>query len=225
MPKRRHRRVPVTVDGQKTTLSQLWFQNGRVVTYQTALARFKKGMDALEAVTTPSRVKTTVRKPTHRKQTTETLTMAAVDWAVVRCRLGVSKEIAVTFGTKRLRVDLLGVTYGTLEFTGFEVKSCHEDFAADKKWMKYIRHFEKFYFVMSAAYYDSDKGKDAVATVRKKGCGVLVLMDDGFCYVKHKAKSLPGLDAEDKLRLVSKILWKSSHINRANHPRRTRRYL
>lgn len=225
MPKRRHRRVPVVVDGKRTTLSQLWFENGRVVTYPTALARVKKGMDPLEAVTTPSRVKTTERKTTNRKQTTETLTLAAIDWAVVRCRLGVTKEIAVTFGSKRLRVDLLGVTYGTLEFTGFEVKSCHADFACDKKWMKYIRYFEKFYFVMSQDYYESDRGKDAVATVREKGCGVLVLMGDGFCYVKHKAKALPGLKPKDKLPLVSKILWKSSHINRANHPRRTRRYL
>lgn len=221
----RSRKVRITYEGRSITLRKLWYECGCIVPFRTVSTRYKKGMDPYEACTKTVRPKA-APKATDRKTITETLTKAAIDWAVIEKRLGVNQEISVTFGSKRLRVDLLGVTYATLEFTGFEVKSGHEDFRADKKWMNYLEHCERFYLVITEDYYASDKGKEAVKAVRAKGCGVLVLMNStGYCTVKHYAKKLPGLDAEDKNRLISKILWKNAEVNRASLTRRTRRYL
>lgn len=232
MPKRKSKTY-IKVDGKRISFRKFWYKNHHAdVTYATASARLKRGMTPLEAVETPprkvSKVSKTERVPSNRKLHTETLTMAAIDWAVVRCKLGVMKEFAINFWRdrgKQMRVDLFGVTYGSLEFTGFEVKSCHADFLADKKWMNYLQTFDRFYLVIGQDYYESDLGQKDCKIVRAEGVGILVLMDDGYCYVKHKAKTLPGLDLEEKVPLVSKMLWKSSQINRANHTRRTKRYL
>lgn len=154
-----------------------------------------------------------------RQEITKILSQAAVHY-LVKKGFSVSQEIGLNNWGRR-RADLLALNLKG-EIIICEVKSCREDFTADKKYEQYLPFCNKMYFVIS----DASKSwmQKHVPHLKKLGIGVLALTDSGYCKVRVSAKSRV-IDPPTHLSIVIRLAWRGGAFSKRTVTRRQRLYL
>lgn len=66
------------------------------------------------------------------------------------------REVNVNIGKNKsnLRIDVLQIDRNKNELDGYEIKSCIQDFRADKKWQNYLELVNRLYFVFDSITYE-----------------------------------------------------------------------
>lgn len=208
----------VNDDGEPALFSELWKEKG-VVGYTTAYNRYMlHGWPLEAALTTP--VGEGYFKVTTRKQLTKIITEAAIDWAVVKQKLGVYAEVGI-INKGSLRIDLLGISFKN-ELVGFEVKSGYDDLKNDKKWHRYADYFNRLYLCVYEKFY-KEHTNFVNNKIKEVGAGLLILSSEtGYCHVKKKATRLPGPSDEYKMKLLTKLVWLGADGNKNTIKKRTK---
>jgi hypothetical protein len=160
-----------------------------------------------------------------RKDITDILTKSAAEWMALKKRVGVYKEVGIKrWGRKR--VDLLGISYTGLIFA-CEIKSCPEDYSADKKWQTYLDAglINRLWFCITYKHFKSRAGRKLIEETKNRGVGILVLSPKtGYAYVAQKAYNQKNLDEEERRKLICKMAWLGADVSKRNTIRRTRRF-
>lgn len=109
----------------------------------------------------------------------------------------------------RLRADVLSLnTKGQIEIV--EVKSCLADYRSDKKWEKYLKFCNKFYFCIPCVLYEKH-GAKIWSEIKDSGAGLMVCSPLGNIRIKHRAKER-SLHYRRKLRLLTKLAWRGGRF-------------
>ncbi len=87
-----------------------------------------------------------------------------------------------------------------------EIKSSWPDFSTDKKWHKYSRYADKFFFAVSEHMYEK-YGERLYEAVKESGAGVLIIMSYGKVYVKHRAKKNEVRKSISR-RMLTRCAWR-----------------
>lgn len=122
-------------------------------------------------------------------------------------------EVGVTAGGGR-RADMIGLKING-DIVICEIKSCLADFRTDTKWQEYLRHCNRFYFVLPKLF---DNIKLPV------GVGVLVPAANGYLRVA-KSAARQVMVGRDKRNLVLRLAWRAATHSRRTNPRRQRIYI
>jgi hypothetical protein len=142
---------------------------------------------------------------TSRKSIADSLKLA-VSLYFVKKMYGVYHEVGVIRRGRR-RADVLCVKMDG-EVVICEVKSCHADFKADKKYEDYLDYCHKFYFVVSEQDWES-----WLSTYKfGRHIGVIVLRPDGKC---HVVKNCTRREV-DLTSLYYKLAWRGSTFSKRN---------
>ncbi|MBE7708937.1 MAG: MmcB family DNA repair protein [Cyanobacteria bacterium SIG32] len=93
-----------------------------------------------------------------RKEKTDILTVAMLRNICIignGYRIGM-REINVNIGKHKnnLRIDVLEINKRKNALVGYEIKSCIEDFRADKKWENYLTLINQLYFVFDSETFE-----------------------------------------------------------------------
>lgn len=99
-----------------------------------------------------------------RKQTTRELATAAVSYIRQKYYHKTTATFYEVAVRKDLRVDVLCIGWDD-EVTVFEIKSCKEDFKADKKWEKYLDYCNYFYFITTEGVIKPEDLPDGVGLI------------------------------------------------------------
>lgn len=71
------------------------------------------------------------------------------------------REVNVNIGKNKsnLRIDVLQIDRNKNELDGYEIKSCIQDFRADKKWQNYLELVNRLYFVFDSITYEKHEAE------------------------------------------------------------------
>lgn len=126
----------------------------------------------------------------NRRDKTDIMTVAVMRNIFIRGnnhQVGM-REINVNIGKGKnnLRIDVLRIDRNKNELTGFEIKSCIEDFRTDKKWQNYLELINALYFVFDSETYEKHEAEILKKLDNKAGVYVYTL--HGFLLLKQGAK-------------------------------------
>lgn len=126
----------------------------------------------------------------NRRDKTDIMTVAVMHNIFIRGnnhQVGM-REINVNIGKgkNKLRIDVLRIDRNKNELTGFEIKSCIEDFRTDKKWQNYLELINALYFVFDSETYEKHEAEILKKLDNK--AGVYVYAPHGFLLLKQGAK-------------------------------------
>ncbi len=112
-------------------------------------------------------------------------------------------EVGVERGGS-LRADVIALTMKR-KLTVVEVKSGWQDFAADRKWQRYLSACHQFYFCFTDTLWNShaDRIRDVIAG---SGAGVIVVGMNGSVRKVLPAPKRP-MDVFRKLWIITKLAW------------------
>lgn len=160
---------------------------------------------------------------TSRKETAQLLTQAAIGYFAKK-NYAVDTEVGVVpWGNYRADVYAFSLR---LEVVVCEVKSCKSDFTVDDtkgKWLNYLPHCNKFYFVIRSCDYawmqeHADKFKEL-------GVGVMVLNEQtGLLEVKINAK-FRTISMAKRINAIARMAWRNAPYSKRKGTRRTRVYI
>jgi hypothetical protein len=155
----------------------------------------------------------------NRKEIIRILTLAAAGYWYKK-KYSVHSEIGIVHWG-RSRADLLCINLkGDVVIS--EVKSCWNDFITDNKWIRYLDHCNRFYFVISQALWISHKHK-FIEHCKPNGAGVMML-DESTGWVKVvRPASKRHVKKQVILNLTLRMTWRYGESARTH--RRKRYYL
>lgn len=138
-------------------------------------------------------------KELNRRDKTDIMTVAIMRQILMRgnnSRIGM-REVNVNIGKNKsnLRIDVLEINRQKNVLVGYEIKSCIEDFRADKKWEKYLNLINQLYFVFDINTYE----QYTVEILKRIGdkAGIYVFnpaIDAIYLIMGVTYKELPGKD-------------------------------
>lgn len=135
----------------------------------------------------------------NRRDKTDIMTVAVMRNIFIRGnnhQVGM-REINVNIGKGKnnLRLDVLRIDRNKNELTGFEIKSCIEDFRTDKKWQNYLELINALYFVFDSETYEKHEAEILKKLDNK--AGVYVYTPHGFLLLKQGARYTELLPKDD----------------------------